>query len=148
MKENSKIIGIDPDCDKSGVAVRTYKVKQLELLTLSFFELHKYLSDNKEDIVLVRIEAAWLIQKSNFRNGIKAARGERVAKNVGANHETGRKIEEMCQSLGLKYVLVRPLRKQWKGPNRKITHAEFVQIFKQNFSKTNQEQRDAALLVL
>lgn len=105
-------VGIDPDCDRSGVALWHPSTKKLILGRLSFFDLMKRMEILKDEHdIHVILEAGWLIPKSNFhkwsKNESKAA-GERIAKNVGANHETGKKIEEMLKHLKVPYQLVKP----------------------------------------
>jgi hypothetical protein len=41
-----------------------------------------------------------------------------------------------------------PLKKSWKGPGGKITHKEIAAIVPDLPKATNQEQRDALLLIL
>lgn len=144
-------IGIDPDSSKSGVAIKTGKT--IKGFTMAFFELYNFLNAHKGEIEIIKIEAGWLNKKSNFRAMKSMAIAEKVAKNVGANHETGKKIVEMCEFLQIPYKTVMPLRKIWKGANKKITHIELMQLVKyQNINlinkQTNQEVRDATLLIL
>lgn len=148
-KLNTLIIGIDPDVDKSGVATINKKTMQFTLKTLRFFELFKYLEENKEFIKEVRVEASWLVKKTNWHNN-KMGTGvaSRIGSNTGANHEVGRKIIEMCEHLGITYVQVKPLKKRWKGADGKITHKEIASMFASFPAKSNQEQRDALLLIL
>lgn len=141
------IIGIDPDVNKSGIAVLDTQTKTCTLKSLSFPELIDYLQKAKgfnEEIIIV-VEAGWLNKKSDFYS-IKGTRGQRRAKDVGRNHEVGRKIVEMCKHYGYQVVEKRPLEKIWKGPDRKITHEELTQFIETGKSRTNQEQRDAALI--
>jgi len=139
----SKIfIGIDPDVDKSGVACWRQSDKKLFVFLLPFFGLYKQLetiSNNKQEAI-VFIEAGWLNKKSNFHGRIGQSKnvGERIAKNVGANHETGRKIVEMCEYLNLPYELVVPKK-------AKTTPEYFKQLTK--IETRNQEMIDASMLV-
>ena len=49
--------------------------------------------------------------------------------------------------MGVDVKLIKPLRKIWHGRDKKITHDELCQITKMiNVRRTNQEERDAALL--
>jgi len=112
----SKIwIGIDPDAEKSGVAV--WDSKELTLLNLRFFELYEKLincnmhcSLNGKELTVV-IEAGWLNTKSNWHS---YGHGENVAAKigtkVGANHQTGKLIAEACEYLGIEYQLKKPKR--------------------------------------
>lgn len=143
------IIGIDPDTDKNGVAIyeRIEGIKTISFKSLPFFGLFDFLVHNSPRINTVVIEGGWLNSKSNFRNTKGTSVNATIGKYVGANHETGRKIVEMCEYLGVTYRVVKPLRKIWKGRDGKITHPELENFTKLKLSRTNQEQRDAALLV-
>ncbi|MDY3443465.1 hypothetical protein PG616_01205 [Riemerella anatipestifer] len=149
-------IGIDPDCSKSGIAIKKKVIEgglEIEGQVMSFFDLYVFLCINRKEIKEVVIEGGWLNKKANFRIIKSVAAAERIAKNVGANHETGKKIVEMCEFLNIPHKVVPPLRKKWKGINKKITHDELVKMIKnQNINivnkKTNQEIRDAILLIL
>lgn len=133
------LIGIDPDCDKSGVAMK--RGKKIEVELLAFFDLFDVLKAVKGTNVFIRIEAGWLNEKSNFHahKGQTKAAGERIAKNVGSNHEVGRKIAEMCDYLGLAYELVRPYK-------RKLTPEMF--FIATGIKTRNSEKIDAAALIL
>lgn len=143
------VIGIDPDVSKSGVAEVNLSTREAKVQILSFPDLLKYLLQKKEEYrgraYVIVVEAGWLVKKSNF-HGSYGRRAERIAKDVGSNHETGRKIVEMCQSFEMNTVEQRPLRKIWSGQNGKISHEE-IKAFAQDIgSRSNQEERDALLL--
>lgn len=146
MKRYNTVIGIDPDADKSGVALLNVPERKLELSTLAFPALLDYLRTCKYECgsFVVVVEAGWLEAKSNFHPH-HGRRAEKIAKDVGRNQETGRKIAEMCRYWGIDVVEHHPLRKMWKGPGRKITHAELA-YFTGITGRTNQETRDAALI--
>ncbi len=150
MKKHQIVIGIDPDTEKSGVAFLELATKTLEAACLEFPVLIDYLKTEKEKAdknglnLIVVVEAAWLIPKSNW-HGKQGGRAEKIAKNVGANHETGKKIIEMCKHLKIPVVEQRPLKKIWTGRNGKITHEEIQKITGLT-GRTNQEVRDAALI--
>ena len=74
------IIGIDPDLEKSGVAVLG---QSLELKNLTFAQTVELFRSHQDEIKKVVIEAGWLNKKSNFRIGHSKSAGERIAKNVG-----------------------------------------------------------------
>ncbi len=96
------LISIDPDVEKSGVAVLDTRSRRIELHTFPFPVLMDYLRDWKEaqDIthepVRVVVEAGWL--------------------------------------------------NKWRGQDGKITHAELAQFIPGLPARSNQEERDAALL--
>lgn len=144
IERGSLIIGIDPDCQLSGYAEWDMRQKRLTTVSkFSFFEIFELLESQREEIALVRIEAGWLNNKSNFhgRAGQSKAAGERIAKNVGSNHETGRKLVEMANYLDLKVEEVRPI-------GTKSIDSEMFKKISGWESRTNQDMRDAALLVL
>lgn len=152
MTKYDYIIGIDPDCEKSGVAVlSTNYTRRIELYSMPFPALLDYLKERKDFKVqfshLIVVEAGWL-NESNWHVARRDSPAMAAAKGnaVGRNHETGRKIVEMCKHYGLNYIEQRPLRKCWSGKDGKITHAEVSQFIVGFPSKSNQETRDAALL--
>lgn len=144
------IIGIDPDKEKSGVAYLKPKTRQLEVTNLTFPMLLDYLQhakkvrDESGESLVVVVEAGWMNAKSCFHTA-QGKSAEKIAKDVGANHETGRKIVEMCKHYGIEVVQHIPLVKCWKGKDRKITHEELAS-FTGLTGRTNQDARDAALL--
>lgn len=132
-------IGIDPDCISNGVAYKNGK--QIELYNMTFFKLFDYLQTfqgSKE--VEVYVECGFL-NKSNWHktqgsNSVNAQIGQRT----GANHETAKKICEMCDYLGLTYHMVKPIRSK--------VNAEFFRQITGITQRTNQEQRDSLMLIL
>ena len=161
IKKNKNIdvvIGIDPDVDKSGCAFWEIKSRKLEVSTLSFADLMDYLLYVKRQGELtgktfrVIIEAGWL-NKSNWHLSPKDSKQSAAAKGnaTGRNHETGRKIAEMCDHWQIPYELIKPLPLKvgginlWKGKDGKITQKELT-AFTGIFGRTNQEGRDAALI--
>jgi hypothetical protein len=145
------IIAIDPDVEKNGVAYLEPATLKLEVLSLTFPQLLDYLqtvnyenelTDNKK--ILIVVEAGWLNQISNFHTAA-GRKGQRIAKNVGANHEVGKKIVEMARHYGFEVVEQKPLKKIWKGKDGKITHEELA-AFTSITKKTSQDGRDAALI--
>lgn len=130
------VVGIDPDIDKSGVAL--IKDKKVTLLNLTFFELFDFF--NKEDPSLVIVEAGWL-NKGNWHTKDKgsAAINAKIGNNTGRNHETGRKIVEM-----LEYLKIPCLEKK---PTQSKLNAKLFGMITKIKTKTNQEQRDAYMLI-
>lgn len=145
------IVGIDPDTEKSGIA--TYYNGELLAEALPFPQLIEklYLLATLTDDVLVVVEAGWLVDKSNF-HGKHGRRAERIAKNVGSNHQTGRHIVEMARHYGLEVIEQKPFNKGWNGSDGKITHEELNYILQHNgleqIKRTNQDVRDAVLLTV
>lgn len=159
-KEYDIIIGIDPDVKRSGVAVLDMKTGNMLMYSMSFPELIRWLQEQDEAMCedtkrrLVVVEASWKAQTNwHGRNGDSRRVSAKKGYDVGCNHETGRKIVEMAQSTLLEVKEKYPLRKIWKGPDGKITHGELVSLLDGSliaygFTRTNQEERDAALLAL
>jgi hypothetical protein len=143
-------IGIDPDVDKSGIAI--IKSNKLRSLSMPLIDLYEWLKLVATQIEVVKIEASWLISHNWTANG-SFATSLKIANRTGANHQIGKEIVKMCEKLNINYNLIKPLKKNWKGPNGKITHKELIaiwQVQRLNFeqTKTNQEERDAILLIL
>jgi hypothetical protein len=141
------IIGIDPDVSKSGVGVVSRERKGVEVFSRSFPELLEYLKmAATHTSVVVVVEASWKIS-TNWHTGrgdsIRTA--ARKGKDAGRCHEVGRKIVECAQYYGLEVVEKLPLKKIWKGKDGKITDEE-IKAFMPIQGRTNQEERDAALL--
>lgn len=137
------IIGIDPDCEKSGVAFLNLLISKLEVNTCTFFDLFSLLKFECDNIKNIYIEAGWLNQKGNFHSHPKQSKevGERIAKNVGSNHETGRKIVEMCQYLNIPFELVKPTKS-------KVTPEHFEMLTGIKLKKKDQDMIDAGMLIV
>ena len=150
MDKKTMIVGIDPDTVKSGVAVYDKETKKLELSCLSFFELQDYLSNAKKCIKVVKIEAGYLNKKNNWHISKNIRTASRVGANVGANHEVGKKIVEMCKYLEIDYIECKPLK---KTNGNKVSGVELKRRLIQLginpiIGRTNQEMRDAALIAI
>ena len=146
------IIGIDPDVKKSGVAQLRTAGREVELFSSSFPELIDYLqrmADFQQRTgmkVTIVVEASWLISTNWHTKRADSVRtAARKGKDAGRCHEVGRKIVECAQYYGLEVVERLPLKKIWKGKDGKITDEE-IKAFMPIQGRTNQEERDAALL--
>ena len=140
------IIGIDPDTEKSGIAVLNASNREVELLSKTFpetIEFLKWFSETHSNFIIV-VEAGWKVKKSNYHK-VFGRRGENIAKKVGSNHETGKKIIQMLEYFRIPVIEHYPLKKIWNGHEGKITHEEISKFIKFP-KKSNQEVRDAALL--
>jgi hypothetical protein len=150
MKKYDTVIAIDPDIAESGVAELSPQHRLLEVTNLNFPQLIDYLqyrkkmSDTAHTSLVVVVEAGWLNAISNYHTAA-GRRGQRIAKNVGANHQTGKHIVEMCRHYAIPVETIKPLKKTWKGKDGKITHEE-IALFTGITGRTNQEERDAALI--
>lgn len=154
MKQKVKpdrVIGIDPDADKSGVAFLDVAARKLACETSKFCDLVDYLKflkdvENEKESYIVIIEGGWLNQ-GNWHLPASCSKSKAAAqgRSVGMNHQTGILIAEMCAHLHIPFEVVKPLQKIWQGRDRKITHDELAAITGIK-RRTNQEERDAALL--
>jgi len=136
------VVGIDPDLKKSGVAVwDVNKQDFVDVTAWTFPQLIEKFRTNylKSNVVLVRVEAGWLHKKSNW-HGSQGYRAEHIAKKVGWNQGVGMKIVEYLRVLGYRVEEVQPIGKHWKD-GKAFTRATGWE------SRTNQDMRDAALLV-
>lgn len=133
-------IGIDPDVDKSGICVFSTNYKKIvELKNEPFFTILEILDGYQLMFdVVVYVEAGWLINKSNWHKDQGQLRRERIAKNVGANHQIGKLFEQYCIEQNISYKLIKP-----KG---KIDAKRFKMITGWA-GRTNQDMRDACMLV-
>lgn len=154
----SLVIGIDPDADRNGVATLSRESRQLTVDTMTFPDLLDYLrymqaqTATAHNTLRVIIEAGWL-NKTHWHVDYNDSRQAAAAKGnaVGRNHETGRKIAEMCAHWGIAHELIKPLSLKaggvnlWHGKDGKISAEELTAITGLK-GRTNQEARDAALL--
>jgi hypothetical protein len=150
MTKYDSIIGIDPDVDKSGVAVLDTHTRSIVAAKLDFPNLITYLRTTdsiekaKNNKMIVVVEASWLVAKSNYHAHYGRA-GDAISRKVGENHQTGKLIVEMCKYYGIEVETMYPLKKMWKGSDGKITAEELRQICGIK-GQTNQEMRDACLI--
>jgi len=133
------IIGIDPDIDKSGIAVLHQDTKRMEMSNLYFVDVVKFVQLNKPIIKAVFLEAGWLNEKANWHGASNMSVAAKIGKNVGENHASGKLLQQCIEAEGVKVVLVKPT-------TAKYTAEMFEKLTKIK-GKTNQEQRDAAMLI-
>ncbi len=150
------IIGIDPDVDKSGLALLNVSRKTITIADFEFPFLLDYIKEcgriTKEEgtSLVVIVEAGWLV-KSNWHLHPKHTRqvAAEIGNRTGQNFAVGMKIIEMCRHWDIKVKMQKPLAKHWKGPDKKITHKELkylVEPIVRPIKATNPEKRDAVLL--
>lgn len=137
MEATKIIIGIDPDIDKSGFALAENGVLKV-VGTSEFPQLIAFLQANAENIVNCYIEAGWLNQKANWHGG-KDAIGQVIARKVGENHAIGKIIAQFCTEFKINHQLIKPTQS-------KLKQEQFTKITGWP-SRTNQEGRDAAMLI-
>lgn len=138
LKDTQIIIGIDPDLEKSGVAILG---NGLQLKNMTFPETIELFRNEQDSIKKVVIEAGWENKKANFRVGENHSRqvNEQISRRVGMNHATGILLAEIAQAMGIAVLLVKPTKS-------KLDAKEFNKITGWQ-GRTNQEVRDAAMLV-
>ena len=134
------LIGIDPDVEKSGVAI--IDGNNVTIDNLTFFQLFDYLKfyKEKERKPTVYVECGFL-NKSNWHKkaGKSAAFNAKIGEYTGANFETAKKICEMCEYLNIPHVKVKPTASK--------KDSEFFKKLTGITTRTNQEQRDAFMLI-
>jgi hypothetical protein len=163
-KGYTHIIGIDPDSKASGVATLDLEKRELLLSTQPFYSLTDMLQDIKESEVvlngrktLVVIENAYSTSH-NWHYSPNDTRGTIAKKgySVGLCAQTYNLLRVYLQMKGLDFIEQLPLTKIWRGGGGKISHEELVGHCKRNLvtlhpsseKRSNQEERDAALLAL
>jgi hypothetical protein len=88
----------------------------------------------------IYIEAGWLNKKSNYHPAQGPKVREAIARNVGENHAVGKLLVEYCEHEGVEFEAVKPYAS-------KIDSKTFKRISGWQ-GRTNQEKRDAAMLVI
>lgn len=150
--KHDNIIAIDPDVSESGVAILRPATKSLSVYKMNFPDVLDYIREQKriaegaDETILVVIEASWMIKGNwHLSSWERKQRAASKGYDVGRNHEVGRKIGEVCRHIGIELLECIPLRKCWRGTDGKITQEELAS-FTGLSGRTNQDQRDAALL--
>jgi len=156
----SYYIGIDPDVDKCGIAV--YDVEQnlitlhdrCPIDTMDFIESMHTIDQNMK----VFIEASHKITNNwHLKQGEKPTTAAKKGYSVGRCHEVGILLCDYCRINNIQYEEVLPLRKIWGFHNDgKVSHEQLKHIIETrkididtvHKNRSNQEQRDAALIVL
>ena len=157
-KEFDRIVSIDPDVKRSGVAELHVETRMLNVTTLDFPALMDYLQYMKREFadkgerICVVVEAGWMNASNWHTSQVKSiAAAAKTGQNTGRNHEVARKIAEMSRHYGLTTEEVKPLKKCWRGTGGKITQEELEYFLEKKgingFPKrSNQDIRDSALL--
>ena len=117
------VVGIDPDLSRTGIAIYdTASKKLIDCRSIKFMEVVKVVLSLPLETTLVRVEAGWLVRKSNWhsrktmkvleKKGITGERAsniaQRQAKNVGENHAIGKIIAETLTDAGFNVELIPP----------------------------------------
>jgi Holliday junction resolvasome RuvABC endonuclease subunit len=132
------IIGIDPDIDKSGVAALVDG--QLHLMTLNMVDLITRIRNEPPNrIKRIYVEAGWLNKKASWHAAKNMSMAANIGMKVGQNQAAGKLIIQWLQAMELPVVEVKPTQK-------KLNAEEFKRLTKYQ-GRTNQETRDAAMLI-
>ena len=165
------VIGIDPDIDKNGVACISKSRRELDVACLSFPETLEWVKEKyaewegvfKEtapNSFMVYVEAGWLnkgnwhVTESHNGHFSPSAWAAAVGKSDGECSAVSKKLIECFEYYNIPVTPIKPLRKCWKGKDRKITHEELLkelEIYKVQHNlkgRSNQEVRDACLISL
>lgn len=135
------IIGIDPDIQKSGVAV--VECGQLtSLQALSFPDLLRFAKENKS--VTFVIEDVESDKTTYIRKGTNAAQMRKIAQNVGMVKAAKRLMVECLQDMGIEIKLIKPL-KGWVKKKIKEDGKFFNQLTGWK-KRSSEDKRDAALI--
>lgn len=149
----NKIIAIDPDVTKSGVAVIDIHNRTVNTYSMTFPDLMEYVETMTFfDSVRLVVEAGWL-NKPNWHAAVSLAQAANIGMRIGRNHETGRKMVEMFERMGFSVSLIKPLNKRGSGASGKVTHSELEKVLKGrkialNKKRTNQDERDSILIAI
>lgn len=158
--------GIDPDIEKSGIAIWDSKERKFLFIgSADFFEIASAIRTGKfRGIILdeysllssgslnckVIISAGWLLEKTNWHT--HSSKGKelsipvqmKIAMNVGKNHGSGLLMEQYCKNvIGVNYELVIP-----KGKMNGSTNIALFNRLCRWDGRTNEDARDAAMLVV
>jgi hypothetical protein len=136
-------IGIDPDLDKSGVALVKGK-KIIELHAMSFPHLLEFAELYKDATFI--LEDVEYDKTTYFRPGTNAAMMRKIAQNVGQVKGTGRQLYNCLVHMGCTVKKIKPLTGAVKKKAKK--DAKYFNQITGWAGGSNEDKRDAALLAL
>jgi hypothetical protein len=139
------IIGIDPDAQKSGVALvevnRIVEMQKMALPELIEYCVGMAISHN----IIVKIEDVESWKNVRQRPGQNFAAMRKISQNVGQVKQAARSIVEMLVSKGITPVIVKPLRGPIKQAKKNSAYFNKVTGWT---GRSNEDCRDAALIAL
>lgn len=137
---NNYTIGIDPDSNKSGIAVyKNGKLIHCKSMTLMNF-MDLLIGMKKDGHIHAHIENVCGNNARFAKSGVKNAKAATaVNRSIGMVQQSQRTIEEMLNHLGIGYTL-HPISSKWKGENGK-REFELVTGWK---GQSNEDSRSAA----
>lgn len=145
------ILAIDPDIEASGLALLNTHTRRFEhLAAMRFGDCVKYLdwlaSIHGRECLVVLEDSAFTTHNWHGIGRKTPAVAAAMGRSVGLCHGVARSIADVCRVYGLELRLQAPLKKCWKGKDGKITHEEIAQFVTDMPGRSNQEERDAALM--
>lgn len=139
-----RVIGIDPDLSKSGVAL-VVGGKLLELSALPFPQLLELARTEQSGTVFV-VEDVEHDKTTYHRARTNARQHARIAQNVGQVKGVARVLVECLEHMGCKVVQMKPLTGAVKS--RAKSDAAFFNQITGWQKRSNADMRDAAMLAL
>lgn len=139
-------IGIDPDTDKSGIAIYSEGITTLHNFGyMQLFEiLKKYATLSKKHRITIVIEKGELNKAIfNANRAVNKQVAAKIGTSVGRNFEATNIIEQFCIYHNLDYEFFVPNKHTPKLNNKFIQ-----QNFEVNVKRTNEEQRDALRCII
>lgn len=139
----ARIVGIDPDLQKSGIAlVQDGKLVSLE--SLAFFDLTVNI------LIQYRHGAHFVVEdveanKPTFQRGVSPAQMRKISQNVGQVKAVARLIKEYLEHIGASFTMVKPLTGLPKVAKK---DARVFARLTGWTDRCNEDQRDAAMLAL
>ena len=142
------IIGIDPDLIKCGISI--WSIDDEEFITLTAVPISEIIDIIRGNYlkveILIRVDAGWLNNKSNFHYSKNALTAQKIAHGVGQNAGYGKAICDVLRGLGYEVEEVKPTKSKYSiEAFHKLTNNKY----KDNLKKLmtfKQEIVDAALL--
>lgn len=145
------VVAIDPDLNRSGVAV-WHNPSRTWLLTesVSIENILEVLSPLSKTETTVYVECGWMVKKSNFRNTANRGHSENIAMKVGQNHATGKLIIKLLEAAGYTVIKFKPLKKGIFKDEKGWTQHGRDYVKKQSglTCRMNDDTRDAIFTVL
>lgn len=142
MTANKTVIGIDPDCKKSGLAIYRNGVLE-ELLNLTFKDYCIALAEKRFGDCLLVIEDANHIAGIYARNRHANIQAQaKIAQSVGRVKMLGQCMIEYAEVLGYQVISEKPTRSNFANDREKF------EIYTKWKGKSNPETRSAAFFGL
>ena len=140
-----RIIGIDPDLTKSGVAVAEGG-KLLELAALPFPQLLAFAAEAEQQDAVFVVEDVEHDKTTYHRASTNTRQHARIAQNVGQVKGVARVLIECLESMGREVIKIKPL----SGPvkYRAKREADYFNQITGWQGRTNADMRDAGLIAL